>query len=94
MTSKVDFKTEFNRQRATVTDITDPMNNLITKQEPEKRTTIGYRRPPKKTRRVQLLMSQELYDNAKSIADEDGISFNDFIGILCAKEIQKRTGAD
>jgi len=52
--------------------------------QPEKKEIPeGYKRNPefiqKKTRRVQLLMQEELYKKAKAQADAEGLSFNSYI---------------
>lgn len=51
----------------------------------------GYKLDPKyvekKTRRVQLLLKPSIYDKAKSTAEAQGKSLNDFINNLLEKEL-------
>lgn len=90
MTKKVDFLAEFKKQQAKGIDIVDPMNNLITKQEPKETNVNKTKKPFPQKRRVQILMTEELYDNARAIADENGISFSNLISLLCSKAVRKR----
>lgn len=83
MTNKIDFKMEFSKQRTTGTDVTNPMNNLITKKEPEAvktKITVQGGYLPKKSKRLQLLMTEELYNRVKTAARENEVSVNEFIG--------------
>ena len=99
MKKKVDFKAEFDKQRAAGIDIADPMNNLITK--PEKKTPEAKAEPAgeklagfapeaggKRTKRVQIVMTPELYERTKAAAEKAGISFNELINQLCNKITQ------
>lgn len=103
MKKKVDFKAEFDKQRAAGIDIADPMNNLITK--PEKKTPEAKAEPQaepageklagfvpeaggKRTKRVQIVMTPGLYERTKAAAEKAGISFNEFINQLCNKVTQ------
>ena len=93
MLKKPDFKAEFEKQRTAGVDIADPMNNLITKKEPEpvkednglaavpgkKKVVIQHNDMPKKSRRLQMLMTQEPYDRVKAAADKNKVSFNEFV---------------
>lgn len=100
MTKKPDFQAVFEEQRAAGIDITDPMNNLITKQEKKPAAERKNTNPTKKlagfvpesagkrTKRVQIVMTPELYNRTKKAADEAGISFNEFINQLCNKVTQ------
>jgi predicted HicB family RNase H-like nuclease len=90
MGKKIDFKAEFEKQqRETGIDFTDPMNNLITKPKANDRLADFIPEPiPKRTKRVQLVMTPELYERAKKMADKAGISFNEFINQLCNKVTQ------
>lgn len=42
----------------------------------------------KRTKRVQLVMTPELYDRTKAAANKAGISLNEFINQLCDKVTQ------
>lgn len=42
----------------------------------------------KRTKRVQIVMTPELYERTKAAADKTGISFNEFINQLCDKVTQ------
>lgn len=107
MAKKVDFKAEFEKQRASGVDINDPMNNLISK--PEKKKPEAKAEPQaepqaepaggklagfvpeaggKRTKRVQLVMTPELYERTKAAAGKAGISFNEFVNQLCNKVTQ------
>lgn len=110
MTKKVDFKAEYEKQRAAGVDIADPMNNLISKAGkpakkkaeplPEAKKEPKPKQPAdklqdfipepagKRSKRVQLVMTPELYDRTKAAADAAGISFNEFINQLCNKVTQ------
>ena len=94
MKNKIDFKAEFNKQRATEIDITDPMNNLITNREPEPvkehTATPAKKAPlfvpvsePKRTKRVQLVMAPELYEKLKAAADSANVSVNEYLNQVC-----------
>ncbi|MCF0253775.1 MAG: hypothetical protein HUK26_05520 [Duodenibacillus sp.] len=55
------------------------------------RNPLGLQARPKasrRTRRVSLLVSPELYDGAKAVADELGISFNELVSQLLKKAVQ------
>ena len=111
MAKKVDFKAEYDKQRAAGVDIADPLNNLISKPEPPAKKKaaplpglkkeVKLKEPAdklagfapeaaagKRTKRVQLVMTPELYDRTKAAADRAGISFNEFINQLCNKVTQ------
>ena len=97
MAKKPDFKAVFDEQRAAGVDINDPMNNLISKPEPKKKKEPAAadkikdfvpEAGGKRTKRVQLVMTPELYDRTKRAADAAGISFNEFINQLCNKVTQ------
>lgn len=98
MAKKPDFKAVFNEQRAAGIDLADPMNNLITKTEPKKKGKVtgaadkikGFvpEAGGKRTKRVQIVMTPELYDRTKKAADAAGISFNELINQLCDKVTQ------
>lgn len=96
MAKKTDFKAAFEQQRAAGVDINDPMNNLISKPEPKKKKEAAADKIKdfvpeaggKRTKRVQLVMTPELYDRTKAAADAAGISFNEFINQLCNKVTQ------
>jgi len=98
MAKKPDFKAVFNEQRAAGIDLADPMNNLISKPEPKKKgketaaadKVKGFtpEAAGKRTKRVQIVMTPELYDRTKRAADAAGISFNEFINQLCNKVTQ------
>ena len=94
MGKKIDFKAEFEKQqRETGIDFTDPMNNLITtepepKTEAEKLAGFVPEAAGKRTKRVQLVMTPELYDRTKAAANKAGISFNEFINQLCNRVTQ------
>ncbi len=94
MAKKIDFKAEFEKQqREAGIDFTDPMNNLITTPEPKKEATDKLadfvpEQTGKRTKRVQLVMTPELYERTKKTADKAGISFNEFINQLCNKVTQ------
>lgn len=100
MAKKPDFKAAFEEQRAAGVDIADPMNNLITKQDKKPAAERKAASPAKKlkdfvpeaagkrTKRVQIVMTPELYNRTKAAADEAGISFNEFINQLCNKVTQ------
>lgn len=42
----------------------------------------------KRTKRVQIVMTPELYERTKAAAEAAGISFNEFINQLCDKVTQ------
>ena len=95
MAKRPDFKAVFDEQRAAGVDINDPMNNLISKPEPKKKATAADKIKDfvpeaggKRTKRVQIVMTPELYDRTKRAADAAGISFNEFINQLCNKVTQ------
>ena len=91
MGKKIDFKAEFEKQqRETGIDFTDPMNNLITTPAKAKDKLADFIPEPtaKRTKRVQLVMTPELYERTKRTADKAGISFNEFINQLCKKVTQ------
>ena len=88
MAKTTDFKAEFKKQRAAGVDIAQPMNNLITKKEPEPAKeenapaagiVIHRNTAPRKTKRLQLLMTPELYYLVKAAAEKNGVSFNEFV---------------
>lgn len=92
MAKRIDFKAAFEKQReqqrAAGVDIAAPMNNLITtepepKTEAEKLAGFVPEAAGKRTKRVQLVMTPELYDRTKAAANKAGISFNEFINQLC-----------
>ncbi len=100
MKKKPDFKAVFEEQRTTGVNLIDPMSNLISKPEQKKPATRKAETPAgklknfvpeatgKRTKRVQLVMTPELYSRTKSAADKVGISFNEFINQLCDKVTQ------
>ena len=98
MAKKINFEAEFNKQRAAGVNVVDPMANLITKPgtEPEAKPEAPAGKLAgfvpegggKRTKRVQIVMSPELYDRTKAAADNAGISFNEFINQLCNKVTQ------
>ena len=85
---KTDFLAEFEKQRGV--DLADPMNNLITKPEQKKDDLAGFvpEHTGKRTKRVQLVMTPELYAKTKAMADKAGISLNEFVNQLCKKVTQ------
>jgi len=98
MAKKIDFTAEFEKQRAAGIDLDDPMNNLITKPkkaepktasktEAEKLAGFVPEATGKRTKRVQLVMTPELYARTKAAADKAGISFNEFVNQLCNKVV-------
>ena len=101
MKKKPDFRAAFEEQRAAGVDLTDPMNNLIAKPGQQKPKPKRKREVPadnlkgfvpeatgKRTKRVQLVMTPELFERVKSAADNAGISFNEFVNQLCNKVTQ------
>lgn len=100
MAKKLDFKAAFEEQRAAGVDIADPINNLIAKPGQKKAAKPKRELPTgklkdfvpesagKRTKRVQLVMTPELYDRTKAAADNAGISFNEFVNQLCNKVTQ------
>lgn len=96
MAKKIDFGAEFDKQRAAGVNVVDPMANLITKPdagtpEPAADKLAGFTpavQTAKRTKRVQIVMTPELYDRTKTAADNAGISFNEFINQLCNKVTQ------
>ena len=101
MAKKPDFKAVFEEQRAAGVDINDPMNNLISKPDAKRMQRERKAAAPekklkdfvpesagKRTKRVQIVMTPELYDRTKRAADAAGISFNEFVNQLCNKVTQ------
>ena len=101
MKKKPDFKAAIEKQRAAGVDLTDPINNMIAKPEQQKPKQKRKREAPadnlkgfvpeatgKRSRRVQLVMTPELFDRVKAAADNAGISFNEFVNQLCNKVTQ------
>ena len=101
MKKKPDFRAAFEEQRAAGVDLTDPLNNLIGKPEQPKPKAERKKDTPagklkdfvpeaagKRTKRVQLVMTPELFARTKSAANKAGISFNEFVNQLCNKVTQ------
>lgn len=102
MLKKPDFKAEFEKQRTAGVDIADPMNNLITKKEPEpvkeenapagevgeKKIIIQRNVTPTKSKRIQTLMTPELYARVKAAADKNNVSFNEFLNQVLDQVVQ------
>ena len=99
-TKKMDFKAAFEEQRAAGVDIADPINNLIAKPGQRKAARPKREFPTgklknfvpesagKRTKRVQLVMTPELYDRVKAAADKAGISLNELVNQVCDKVTQ------
>ena len=98
MAKKTDFKAVFEEQRAQGVNLQDPMSNLISKPEPKKKGTEAKATDKvkgftpeaggKRTKRVQIVMTPELYDRTKRAADAAVISFNELVNQLCNKVTQ------
>ena len=92
MAKKFDFKEAYKQQKSEGVDIQNPMNNLITGTGEEQGRTAEpsaeIHAVERRTKRVQLVMTQTLYERVKEEADRIGISFNEYVNQLCTKATQ------
>lgn len=88
MVKKIDFKEAYKEQKSKGIDIMDPMKNLITEPEEEPKKSEELHSVERRTKRVQIVMTQSLYEQVKREADKAGISFNELINQLCMKITQ------
>ena len=87
MAKKFDFEKAYKEQKSAGVDIVNPMNNLITdepaKKPKKKQESLSIKAVERRTKRVQVVMTPQLYEQVKKEADRIGISFNELINQLC-----------
>ena len=92
MAKKPNFAEAYKQQKSTGVDIMNPMANLITGTGDEQVRTAGnpadIHTVERRTKRVQIVMTPQLYEQVKREADRIGISFNELINQLCMKVTQ------
>lgn len=92
MGKKINFAEAYKKQKSAGVDIKNPMNNLITStgeaQVKPAEIPADFHTVERRTKRVQLVMTQTLYDKVKADADRIGISFNEYVNQLCMKVTQ------
>lgn len=89
MAKKINFAEAYKEQKSAGVDILNPMANLITTDEqPKPAGAPVIHTVERRTKRVQLVMTQTLYDKVKAEADRIGISFNEYVNQLCTKVTQ------